>query len=182
MPKQSKSEERTKLREALWPNDEAIWTGENEKGWFRAPRTLPLILAVLDSKEISGNKKPSLVYVELLSRHLDNGIVAIAHEADHALATGYSNARGKRSWEERMEILEKSGFIKSKGSGARKFKQVLLVHPDFAFRRLIEQKKVPDDIWHEYQKRQIDSRAVPFHEQNKVVSVGQKKKPRGRKT
>jgi hypothetical protein len=28
----------------FWPN-EIVWTGENEKGWFRAPRTLPLILA-----------------------------------------------------------------------------------------------------------------------------------------
>ena len=154
-----------RLQEEYWPEEKAIWTGENEKGWSRIPRTLPVILAVLDSKEISGSKKPSLAYVELLSRHRDSGIVEIAHEAEHALAVGYFSARGQRTWREQIGILEDAGFIKSVGGGARRYKYVLLVHPDVAFRRLHKNGRVPEDLWNAYRDIQIRSKAVPYHEQ-----------------
>ena len=155
--------QRETLRKQLWPDEDAIWTaGEQEKGWFKALRTLPLILGVLDSKEISGSKKPSLVYLELLSRHMDNGIVEMNHEADHAFAAGYFTNRGLRTWKERMEILENAGFIKSLGSGCRKYKHVLLIHPDVAFQRLHEEEKVSPDVWNAYRERQIKSGAVPY--------------------
>lgn len=165
MPRQPQSKQRRQLRKEHWPEEKAIWTGEDEKGWSRTPRTLPVILAVLDSKEISGNKKPSLVYVELLARHWDSGIVEITHEAEHALAVGYSSSRGPRSWEERMKILEEAGFIKTVSGGARRYKLVLLVHPDVAFRRLHTKGKVPEDLWAAYREIQIKSGAVPYREE-----------------
>src|SRR5437870_3698938 len=53
----SGSARRLAARQEFWPNDTA-WTGENEKGWFRAPRTLPLLLALIASKQVSGNTDP----------------------------------------------------------------------------------------------------------------------------
>ena len=184
MRKTSKAyKQRETLREELWPDEDAIWTsGEEEKGWFKALRTLPLILGVLDSKEISGSKKPSLVYLELLSRHMDNGIVEMDHEAAHAVAAGYFTKRGLRTWKERMEILENAGFIKSLGIGSQKYTHVLLIHPDFAFQRLHEEEKVSPDVWNAYRERQIKSGAVPYHERgaqsgkNKVIPIKQGKK------
>ena len=170
MPRKPQTKQRKQLREEHWPKEKAIWTGEDEKGWFRTPRTLPLILAVLDSKEISGTKKPSLIYVELLSRHWDSGIVEITHEAEHALAVGYSSSRGPRSWEERMKILEEAGFIKSVGGGARRYKLVLLIHPDVALRRLHAKGKVPKDLWEAYREIQIKSGAVPYREEENGVA------------
>jgi hypothetical protein len=43
---------REELRNQYWPTED-LWTGEHEKGWFPAPRTLPLILTLLSSKQIS---------------------------------------------------------------------------------------------------------------------------------
>ena len=171
MPRQWKAEQQERLRKEYWPEEKDIWTGKDEKGWFPVPRTLPVILAVLDSKKISGNKKPSLVYAELLSRHWNSGIVEIEHEAEHALAVGYSSTRGPRSWKERMKILEDVGFIKSVRGGARQYKYVLLVHPDVAFRSLHTKGKVSKDLWEAYRDIQIKSGAEPYRERKDRVLV-----------
>ena len=76
-------QQRKKHREQLWPKEE-VWTGENEIGWFRVLRTLPLVLRLIDSKPLSGRLAPSGVYLELLARHVDNGIIEMAHEGEHA--------------------------------------------------------------------------------------------------
>lgn len=45
---------REEIKAELWPADIA-WTGDKpETGWFRAPRTLPLVLMLLSDKRISG--------------------------------------------------------------------------------------------------------------------------------
>jgi hypothetical protein len=46
------SSKREKLKKQFFPDDTDIWTGE-ESGWFKIPRTLPLVLALL-KKEIRG--------------------------------------------------------------------------------------------------------------------------------
>jgi hypothetical protein len=52
------AEKREKLRNEYWPDEDA-WTGVNEKGWFRAPRTLPLLLSLMRSKALSGRVDPT---------------------------------------------------------------------------------------------------------------------------
>ncbi len=69
MTKKAAQDRRAKYKAEYWPH-EIAWTGE-DSGWFRAPRTLPLILALLRTKKISGNQDPSGVYLELLGRHRD---------------------------------------------------------------------------------------------------------------
>lgn len=70
--KNRKSEERTNLRDRFWPGAKA-WTGEDSKGWFRAPLTFPLLLTLLKSKALSGRQDPSSAYLALWARHLDSG-------------------------------------------------------------------------------------------------------------
>ena len=67
------AERRKELRKQYWP-DEDLWTGEKEVGWFPAPRTLPLILSLLSSKQVSQKKDPSSVYLDLISRQRGEGI------------------------------------------------------------------------------------------------------------
>src|SRR5687767_12629024 len=75
MPKKnSRTEQREKLRKEFWPQEDA-WAVGAEVGWFRAPRTLPLILELIASKDLSGRNDPTRVYLELLARHIDGGIV-----------------------------------------------------------------------------------------------------------
>lgn len=136
---------RARLKEEFWP-DERAWFADNETGWFQAPRYLPLILALLSSKKISGNQDPSLVYLELFSRHRTSGVVELGDEREHAFASGYDGPRAVRSWQERMKILEDRGFIKTKPAGNQRFKYVLLVHPKAVALRL-HQAGFPDEAW-----------------------------------
>jgi hypothetical protein len=136
------------------------WTGEGEKGWFRAPRTLPLLLALLASKAVSGNTDPTRVYVELLARHIDEGVIQMATDEEHAFASGYDGDRGVRSWRERMRLLEDIGVIKIRRMGAKRYAYVLLVHPNVYVAALRKSNKV-DDQWSEsYRHRQLETGEV----------------------
>src|SRR5258706_566122 len=135
---------REEIRSEFWKN-EILWSGEGERGWFRAPRTLPLILALLSSKEISGKKNPSRVYLELIARQRDTGVIDMVSEGEHSYAAGYSESRGIRTWQERMGLLEQLGFIKSKHSGNLKYKYVALIHPVIAVQKLRDEKRIPDN-------------------------------------
>lgn len=173
---------REEIKAELWP-DVIAWTGERpESGWFRAPRTLPLILALLSDKGISGRSNLNGVYLELLARHRDSGIVEMASPGEHSYGAGYSGARGIRTWQERMKILEDLGFIKSKESGNQQYKYVVLVHPTIAVQRLYEKGKVPRKWWETYRPRQIEVTEAPYeklmerHHPTKVVSTKSAKK------
>jgi hypothetical protein len=140
----------------FWPN-EIAWTGENEKGWFRAPRTLPLILALLASKKVSGNTDPTRVYVELLARHIDEGVIQMATDEEHAFAAGYDGDRGVRSWRERMRLLEQVGVIRIQRMGAKRFAYVLLVHPSVFITALQAAGKVDAEWLVNYRHRRLET-------------------------
>lgn len=162
------TEKREKQRNEWWPDEEA-WTGsKNEKGWFSALRTLPLILQLIDSKDVSGKNKPSSVYLDLLARHLDGGIVDITNEADCAFASGYSGSRAVRTWQERMKVLEQSGFIKTKKVGNQSNRYVLLIHPVYAVKRLYDAGKVSNHWWDTYRARQMDTKEATYEEREKA--------------
>jgi hypothetical protein len=158
---------RRSLRREYWKNDDA-WTGDNEKGWFRAPRTLPLVLGLLGQKDLSGALDPTKVYLELLARHIDNGIVEMSGEPDHAYAAGYLGSRGVRTWQERMKVLEDLGFIRSKHIGNQRHKYVLLVHPTVAIQKLYENKKVPQQWYDTFRARQIETGDVHFESRRRA--------------
>jgi len=164
--KSAATERREKLRDEFF-KDEEPWTGETDFGWFRAPRTLPLILALLAEKSLSGKLNPTSVYLELLARNIDTGLVEMKDEAEHASAAGFFSTRAVRSWRERMKILEKNGFIKTKKIGNQPYKYVLLVHPTVAVKRLRDKKKVSDEWWDAYRARQIEVKEDSFEDRQK---------------
>jgi hypothetical protein len=135
---------RDKLREKYWPKEMA-WrgAGSGEKGWFSAPRTLPLLLSIMKEKAIGkGRGDLGRVYVELLSRQRGQGIVEMESPDIHAYACGYRGKRGERTWADLMKMLEKAGFIKSKSGNGRDFDTVLIVHPAAVVKRL--ESRIPD--------------------------------------
>lgn len=156
--KKSQTLRRETLRKEYWPKD-IHYEGFEGTGYFCAPRTLPLLLCALNSKEISDRKNPSSVYLELLSRHIDEGIVEMVQETEHAFSAGYPGERGRRSWRERMNLLLKFGVIKAVERGGLSFGTVLLVHPTLVFEDLRKKGKVDDAIWNTYLARAIDIKA-----------------------
>lgn len=163
------AERRKNLCKEYWP-DQIVWTGsktedgEEELGWCPMPRTFPLILALLSSKEISKNKDPSKVYLELWSRHLGEGLIEMGHEADHAYAAGYYGSRAVRTWQERMQILEDVGFICTVKVGNQKYRYVGLVHPTVAVQKLRDASKIDDPWWHAYLARKAETKEATYQE------------------
>jgi hypothetical protein len=130
----AQSERLRNVRDEFWPDADA-WTGAQniDDGWFKAPRTLPLILSLIRDKKLTKKDDPTRVYLELLSRQFGDGIVEIQNQVEHAYAAGYTSPRGaKRTWEGHMRLLESLGFIKIQGVGPNPFKYVLMVHPSTA--------------------------------------------------
>jgi len=142
----AQSERLRRVRAEFWPDADPWTGGEYDDGWFKAPRTLPLVLSLIRDKKLSPKSDPTNVYLELLSRQFGDGIVEIQNEADHAYAAGYTSTRAKRTWEEHMRLLESLGFIKIKGIGPSPYKYVLIVHPSTAIHEL-EQKGLVQKEW-----------------------------------
>lgn len=145
---------REALKEEFWPN-EIPWNGPDEVGYFCAPRTLPLILRALREKAVSRDRDPSAVYVELLARHIGQGVVELMHEDDHAFASGYVNVR---SWRDRMKVLEDAGFVRATTTGNRRYAKVFLAHPALAMQHLHQQGKIPEKLWQAYRARVIEAK------------------------
>jgi hypothetical protein len=167
-------EKREKLRNEYFQTEDA-WTGVNEKGWFRAPRTLPLLLSLMRSKTLSGRLDPTPVYLELLARHFDGGVIEMTHEADHAYAAGYAGPRAVRSWQERMKLLEKLGFIRIKSLGNQKYRYVLIVHPTAVVERLRIKNLVSQEWLEVYRSRQMETKEASYEDRKKrtkkVISI-----------
>jgi len=153
-------QKREQLREQRWPDSgDRIWKGTREKGWWPAPRALPLFLQLARDKKIVGNTDCSRVYLELLSRDFGQGLVEIRDEDEHAFCAGYTGNRARRSWQERMRLLAKNGFIEIDPKGNRAFGYVLIVHPALVAAKFRRERKVTEEWWQMLQQQLIDSGA-----------------------
>ena len=101
----SRDDQRKRLKKEFWKH-EIAWKGPQEKGYFCAPRSLCFLLQALGSKAVSGNTNPSIVYLELLTRHHGQGVIEMTHNEDHAYAAGYRTKSGLRTWRNAMKLLE----------------------------------------------------------------------------
>jgi hypothetical protein len=175
------SHRRDQHKDNYW-SDLDGWLGQHEKGWFACPRTLPLFLALMNSKAISNKANPSSVYLELISRTYGEGVVEMVQEEEHAYNSGYSGNRAVRSWQERMDILEKNGFINTvRVNGRRKF--AFILHPVDVVHKLRQEKKVPADWWNAYQARQVEVKEPDYETRAKARltrTANKKKKQKSR--
>jgi DNA-binding FadR family transcriptional regulator len=139
--------------------------GVKERGWFASPRSLPMILRLLGSKGLkNGKTRLGEVYLELLSRHIDEGLVEMVMPEEHAHAAGFTSTRAQRDWREHMQRLEALGFIKSRPRGNMPYGYVLLVHPTRVAHQLHSEKKSPKGWYEQYQARQAELKEPSYAE------------------
>lgn len=120
------------------------WPAAGGAGWFKAPRTLPVLLQILTEKQVVSRGNPGPAYLELLSRVREAGFVVLDHPADHARIIGYARVR---TWTDAMQQLSALGFIETKKSHNRDFAYALMVNPFIAVRRLHGQGRISDALW-----------------------------------
>lgn len=151
---------REQIRDELWPDSDSWrWPPSDAAGWFKAPRALPVVLAVMGLKELTGDHNPSFVYIELLSRVREDGLVQLGNESDHAMMSGYGTPRGVRTWEGHVKRLADLGFIQVKERGTRALGYVMIVNPYVALQRLKNREQLPERWWALFVERWADSSA-----------------------
>lgn len=99
------------LRSQLWPglSELELWNRKKETGFVIIPRTLPIIIQILDL--LTKNAPVGSTYLDLWSRVYDECYVKLDKPVEQALASGFSTQRGPGIWATRLDRLEKEGFI-----------------------------------------------------------------------
>jgi hypothetical protein len=130
------NEKRLKLRQQYWPDvaDEALWVRHGKKGFITIPRTMPLILSLMD--DMSKNKPLSAAYLALWCRTFDDCMVTIASPALVAFESGFTGQRAVQTWTGRMKKLEELGFIMAQPGASGPYSHVLLINPYLVIKKL----------------------------------------------
>jgi hypothetical protein len=175
--KTPKADEREAIRRKFWPNERA-WITSRRKGYFNAPRSLPLVFELLKSKKINTKRVDlSLTYLALWARLLGEGVVEITNEHEVAYDAGYSGERQRRTWRERMALLEELGFIKSKQIAGQPYRYVLMIDPAVAVAKF-ERDGLVDPEWLDtYQMRRLTTKELVEKETKKKASAPAKVVP-----
>lgn len=144
---------RHEMVDNLWPGARPhLWHRTREDGYSSVPRTLPLIMSLID--DLGHGKDASRVYFDLWCRQMDDCYVEVTDEETFAYSSDYyTPGRNVRSWRERVDILQNLGFVSVEPNGSRKYGHILLRHPHAVIRTLHEANKIPANWWGAFTKR-----------------------------
>ena len=150
---------RLRLRQEFWPDleDEAFWNRKNFTGFTTIPRTIPLIMLVVDQLD---TKNAGRVYFDLWCRAFDDYIVELKDESEAAFASGYIGQRAVRSWRERMDIIEEYGFVRIKKGPNGTYRYIALLDPHLVIEDLKCRGLVSEKLFDAYRAQMIEIGAV----------------------
>jgi hypothetical protein len=153
-PLKKAAQQRLNLRDELWPGEsKSLWHRSTEDGFSTVPRTLPLIMTLIDQLKDKG-KDAARVYLDLWCRQMDDCLVVVSDEASMAYSSGYvTPTRNIRSWRERVDLLRDLGFVSVRPKGSREYGYILLRHPHRVVQELRAKGLVADNWWWEFTGR-----------------------------
>lgn len=149
-----------KLRKEFWPNikDEDLWDRLRNDGYTTVPRTMSLIMDIIDS--LSKNQPAGQAYFVLWCHVFYDSFVAIDNPQVFAAETGFSGERALTTWKRRMKTLQELGFIDAKGGASGDFHYVLILNPHIVIHKLKE--KIQDSRYRQIYSRALDIGAKDF--------------------
>lgn len=118
-----------KLRGRLWPDldPKSLWSRKERKGFTTIPRSLPLVLSIMDS--MSKGKPLSSTYFELWCRAHDECFVTLNKKEEHAFHAGFTGQRSVTTWKDRMRTLAQLGFIDIEPGPSGDLSYALILNP-----------------------------------------------------
>lgn len=117
--------------EVFDPSDRAT------KGYAQVPRVVPIVARLINDSDGPENAGP--LYQVLWAQDWGQGILEVRSYRQLLYEAGY-NAKGnrvERTWEERVQILDRLGFIRTAERGLDRFGYILLVDPHIAVLKLV---------------------------------------------
>lgn len=147
---------REKMLANLWPNHKELdlWHKKNTSGWLTVPRTMPLIMRILDSLAPKG-KPVSQTYVDLWCRTYEDSFVIVNKPREMAFHSGFSGERAESTWGSRVKILAELEFLEYK-SGISPIHYILLMNPHRQIEKLHAEGKLSEQLFNTFQERMID--------------------------
>jgi len=123
--------------------EDLLWNRKKNKGFISLPKTMPLVMALIDSLCPKG-KPTSRTYFALWCRTWDGPMAEIKDERIAAMESGFSGPKATYTWRERMKWLVDKGFIIAKGTTGE-YDFVLILNPHLVLRALREKGEISDD-------------------------------------
>ncbi len=121
------------LRDQLWPAfSELLWHRSAHKGYTTIPKTMPLILKIMD--EMTKGTPVSSTYLTLWCSTWDNSFVSLSKPAEMAYAAGFGGQRGVHTWTTRMKLLQKLRFVDIKPGKAGPMSHAIILNPHLIIR------------------------------------------------
>ena len=151
------AERKLKLRKKLWPNvcDQELWFRKASKGWLTVPRTMPLILRIMDMLAPKG-KPVSATYFDLWCRTYDDSFVTVSMPRQMAYFAGFTGERAHYTWASRIRELGELGFIEYKGGASGPVNYVLIRNPYRVILQHIQSGKLREEVVNVLQERMIE--------------------------
>lgn len=130
------------LRAQLWPELKVtdLWTRKESQGFTTIPRTMPLILAIMDA--LSKNRPVSSTYLDLWCRAFDECIVTLNKATEMAFYAGFTGQRAQQTWKGRVELLVELGFIKVQPGPSGPLSYAVILNPYRVIKRHHDLKTV----------------------------------------
>jgi hypothetical protein len=147
--KQKIREKQLKLRKTLWPelDEERLWNRKKRDGFTTIPRTMPIILKIMDS--LSKGKPVSSTYLEIWCRAYDECFVTLNKHQELAFHAGFMGQRALQTWKDRVQILSELGFIDIQEGPSGKMSYALIFNPYEVIKKHHQDKHlgIPEDMY-----------------------------------
>jgi hypothetical protein len=131
------------LRQKLWPEvdfERELWHRKRNDGFITVPRTMPLIMSIID--DLTKGGPAGMTYAELWCRSFDEMYVSLSKSKEMAFCSGFIGQRAERTWAEKIRKLAELGFIKVKGGQAGQLSHALIMNPYLVIKKLHQEKHV----------------------------------------
>lgn len=173
---------RREKRKVIWPelNENLLWSRLESNGYITIPRTLPLIMEIINC--LTKGAPAGTSYLELWCRSFDESFVELDDENSMAFHAGFTGQRALSTWKGRLKALHSLGFIDLKQVGGTSY--ALIYNPYHVIYQL-HQSKHPGLTSNHYSALRIrasDIGAQDFKEAESVESSTEEKKAASPKT
>lgn len=130
------------LRDQLWPEQQYfLWNRRENKGFATIPKTLPLILNIMD--DMTKGAPISSTYLALWCATWDNSYVPITKPTEMSIIAGFGGQRGEHTWAGRMKKLQELHFISIKPGKSGPMSHVVIWNPHTIIRYHHDVAKTP---------------------------------------
>ena len=130
------------LRAKLWPEvtfKKELWHRKTNDGFITIPRTMPLIVNIID--DLTKGGPAGMTYAELWCRSYDEMYVSLSKSKELAFCSGFTGQRAERTWAEKIRKLAELGFIKIREGQAGPLSHALILNPYLVIKKMHEAGK-----------------------------------------